>query len=121
MYIFVAAIVIRQEKQLSRNTADRDERTISVAAYREQERRGERERDRREGEGGHRKADRKLLRAYTRSQSQCRRGSRSVRVRVRVRVQRTVTPSVVRTGPMQKFCYVIIERSCTIRTRRGIP
>lgn len=32
--------------------------------------------------------------------------------RVCVRVQRTVTP-VVRTGPMQKFCYVIIEGSCT--------
>jgi len=86
MYIFVTAIVISQEKQLSRNTADRDERTISVAAYGEQERRGGRQK------GGHRKADRKLLRAYTRSQSQCHRGSRGVRVRVRVRVQRTVTP-----------------------------
>lgn len=39
--------------------------------------------------------------------------------RVCVRVQRTVTP-VVRTGPMQKFCYVIIESSCTVWTRRGI-
>lgn len=36
-YIFVAAIIISQEKQLSRNTADRDERTISVAAYGERE------------------------------------------------------------------------------------
>lgn len=110
--IFVATIITR-EKQLSRSTTDRDERTISVAAVCGEWNAGrngaERDRGMGGGEGGTgRQIGNCLEHIFAHNTIG---GNRGVRARVRVGATHR-DPPVVRTEPMQKFCYAIIESSC---------